>query len=169
MKKNEIACPIMDHSARYAVRQRIPANILSPPQQTQARWATQQTPLVRDNESKSLFDGWARVNTGSSLLMRLLSFDSLSRQCRWRLRLIERTTWDRVQALLNVGQNLTHTTTYASDLIKCGHCGHNVTGELKTKKTKNGPKEYVYIDVVDTTRQVTRELASMKRNLSDRF
>jgi len=34
--------------------------------------------------------------------------------------------------------------TYASDLIECGHCRHPITGERKTKKTKNGERDYVY-------------------------
>jgi site-specific DNA recombinase len=58
--------------------------------------------------------------------------------------IIDRVTWDRVQSLLRGGQQLTHTMTYASDLIKCGYCGHMITGELKIKKTKNGPREYMY-------------------------
>jgi site-specific DNA recombinase len=58
--------------------------------------------------------------------------------------IIDRATWDRVQALLSVGQHLTHTMTYASDLIECGHCGHKITGELKVKPTKAGSREYLY-------------------------
>lgn len=35
--------------------------------------------------------------------------------------------------------------TYASELIACGHCGHPITGELKTKKTPFGERrEYTY-------------------------
>lgn len=58
--------------------------------------------------------------------------------------LIERGTWDRVQALLSGGNNQSHTMTYASEFMQCGHCGHQITGELKVKKTKNGPREYLY-------------------------
>ncbi len=58
--------------------------------------------------------------------------------------LVDRTTWDRVQTLLGNGQQLTHAMVYASDLIECCHCGHKITGELKIKKTKNGPREYAY-------------------------
>ena len=58
--------------------------------------------------------------------------------------IIDRATWDRVQALLGNGQQTSHTMTYASDLIECGHCGHKITGELKTKKTKAGLKDYCY-------------------------
>jgi len=58
--------------------------------------------------------------------------------------IIDRATWDRVQALLGNGQQLSHTMTYAADLIQCGYCGHKITGELKVKQTKSGPREYVY-------------------------
>ncbi len=58
--------------------------------------------------------------------------------------LIDRATWDRVQTLLGNRQQVTHTLTFAGDLIECGHCGHKITGECKTKQTKNGPKDYVY-------------------------
>ena len=58
--------------------------------------------------------------------------------------IIDRATWDRVQALLGNGQQLSHTMTYASDLIECGHCGHKITGEWKIKKTKSGPRDYLY-------------------------
>ena len=34
--------------------------------------------------------------------------------------------------------------TYAGELITCGHCGHPVTGEIITKKTKSGERKYVY-------------------------
>ncbi len=34
--------------------------------------------------------------------------------------------------------------TYAGKAITCGHCGHPITGERKTKQTKNGEREYVY-------------------------
>lgn len=42
--------------------------------------------------------------------------------------IIDRITWNRVQALLGNRQQVTHTMTYASDLIECGHCGHKITG-----------------------------------------
>ena len=58
--------------------------------------------------------------------------------------LIDRATWNRVQALLggHVYQSQTHT--YASQLIQCGHCGHPITGETITKKSKNGERYYTY-------------------------
>ncbi len=58
--------------------------------------------------------------------------------------LIDRVTWDRVQTLLGKRQQVTRTLTYAGNLIVCGHCGHMITGECKIKKTKAGPKEYIY-------------------------
>jgi site-specific DNA recombinase len=59
-------------------------------------------------------------------------------------RLIDRETFDRVQALLGGKLYHSHELTYASEIIRCGHCGHPITGELKVKQTKKGPKEYVY-------------------------
>ena len=58
--------------------------------------------------------------------------------------LVDRATWDRVQALLggHVYQSLS--LTYAGELIECGHCGHPITGERITKKTKNGVRYYTY-------------------------
>ncbi len=58
--------------------------------------------------------------------------------------LIDRATWDRVQVLLGNRQQISHTLTFAGDLIECGFCGHRITGESKTKQTKSGPRDYVY-------------------------
>lgn len=58
--------------------------------------------------------------------------------------LIDRTTWERVQTLLGNCRQLSHAMTYAGDLLTCGHCGHKITGELKIKQTKSGPREYQY-------------------------
>ena len=58
--------------------------------------------------------------------------------------LIDRATWDRVQALLGGHVYQSHALTYASDLIQCAHCGHPITGEQKTKKTKTGERFYTY-------------------------
>jgi len=58
--------------------------------------------------------------------------------------LIDRATWERVQTLLGNRQQVTHALTFAGDLIDCGFCGHKITGELKTKQTKSGPREYIY-------------------------
>ncbi len=58
--------------------------------------------------------------------------------------LVDRTTFDRVQALLGGQVYRSHALTYASELITCGHCGHSITGERKTKQTKAGERGYVY-------------------------
>lgn len=58
--------------------------------------------------------------------------------------LIDRATWDRVQVLLGEKNYHAHELTYAGALIRCGHCGSPITGEQKTKQTKNGPKDYIY-------------------------
>lgn len=58
--------------------------------------------------------------------------------------LIDRATWDRVQALLGGHVYQSHALTYAGDVIQCGHCGHPITGEQKTKKTKSGERFYNY-------------------------
>src|SRR5581483_1955499 len=58
--------------------------------------------------------------------------------------LIDRTTWDRAQALLGAKVYASTELTYAGELITCGHCGKPITGESKIKKTKSGEKEYVY-------------------------
>ncbi len=49
--------------------------------------------------------------------------------------LIDRSTWERVQALLGGHVQHSHTLTYAGEEIQCGHCGHPITGERKTKKS----------------------------------
>ncbi len=58
--------------------------------------------------------------------------------------IIERRLWDRVQSLLGHKVYKQHQMTYASDLIRCGHCGSPITGERKTKMTKAGEREYMY-------------------------
>src|SRR5579885_618040 len=37
-----------------------------------------------------------------------------------------------------------HALTYSGEFMTCAHCGHPITGECKTKKTKGGPRSYVY-------------------------
>ena len=56
--------------------------------------------------------------------------------------LVERVTWDRVQALLGESIYKSHELTYAGSLIRCAHCGNVVTGESVVKKSTG--KEYVY-------------------------
>ncbi len=58
--------------------------------------------------------------------------------------LIDRATWDRVQALLGGHIYQSHAHTYAGDLIQCAHCGHPITGEKVRKKMKSGERFYTY-------------------------
>ena len=59
--------------------------------------------------------------------------------------LVDRATWDRVQTLLGEHVYHCHEMTYAGEFIRCGHCGHPITGEHKTKKFKNGTeRSYIY-------------------------
>lgn len=58
--------------------------------------------------------------------------------------LVDRATWDRVQTLLGEHLYHAHEMTYASEFIRCGHCGHPITGEHKTKTTKDGERSYIY-------------------------
>ncbi len=53
-------------------------------------------------------------------------------------------TWRRVQILLGGKTYQRHQLTFGSELVRCGHCGHPVTGEIKTKQTKTGQRHYVY-------------------------
>lgn len=58
--------------------------------------------------------------------------------------LVDRATWDRVQALLGEKVYHAHQMTFAGDVVSCAHCGRAVTGECKTKRTKSGERHYVY-------------------------
>ena len=58
--------------------------------------------------------------------------------------LIDRDTWDRVQALLGGHVYQSHELTYSGDLIQCGHCGHPLTGERKVKRSSRGERVYLY-------------------------
>ena len=58
--------------------------------------------------------------------------------------LINRTTWNQVQARLGGHQNQSHELVFAGNLITCDHCGHVVTGEHKTKQTRKGKRTYTY-------------------------
>ena len=49
-----------------------------------------------------------------------------------------------MQTILGGHVYQSHELTYAGDRIQCGHCGHPITGEVKTKQTKAGPKRYIY-------------------------
>ncbi|MGE0373914.1 MAG: recombinase family protein [Planctomycetaceae bacterium] len=52
--------------------------------------------------------------------------------------LVDRTTWNRAQALLCGHVYRSHELTYAGEVVFCGHCGHPITGEQKTKKSSTG-------------------------------
>lgn len=56
--------------------------------------------------------------------------------------IIDRATWDRVQVLLGGKTYRSHELTYAGGLIRCGHCGNLITGELVIKPATG--KQYVY-------------------------
>ena len=58
--------------------------------------------------------------------------------------LIERSVWDRVQKLMGQSIYRSHQITYAGEIITCGHCGSPITGEVKTKKTKDGDGDVEY-------------------------
>jgi DNA invertase Pin-like site-specific DNA recombinase len=58
--------------------------------------------------------------------------------------LVDRSTWERVQVLLGGHVYHAHELTYAGEAVRCGHCGHPITGERKTKRTKSGHRSYVY-------------------------
>ena len=58
--------------------------------------------------------------------------------------LVERATWDRVQALIGGHVYHAHEMTFAGGFMTCAHCGKVVTGEQVTKKTKIGERRYVY-------------------------
>lgn len=59
--------------------------------------------------------------------------------------LVDRFTWDRVQVLLGESKYQSHEMTYAGELIRCAHCGHPISGEVKTKVTKKrGVRRYTY-------------------------
>ncbi|QDV30345.1 hypothetical protein Spb1_22740 [Planctopirus ephydatiae] len=58
--------------------------------------------------------------------------------------LVDSVTWSRVQFLLGQTTYRAHQMVYAGELIRCGHCGSPVTGEVKTKQTKKGEKSYTY-------------------------
>jgi site-specific DNA recombinase len=58
--------------------------------------------------------------------------------------LVDRATWDCVQALLGGHVHHAHEMTFAGGFMTCGHCGKAVTGEQVVKKSKAGSKRYVY-------------------------
>ena len=56
--------------------------------------------------------------------------------------IVDRTVWNRVQALMGEGVCKAHELTYAGEIIRCGHCGSPITGESILKRQTG--KEYVY-------------------------
>lgn len=58
--------------------------------------------------------------------------------------LVDQVTWDKVRVSFNEQNYRSHELVFASRLIRCGHCGHVVTGEEKFKATKAGVKSYIY-------------------------
>lgn len=58
--------------------------------------------------------------------------------------LVDQVTWDQVRVSFDEQSYRSHELVYASRLIRCGHCGHIVTGEPKIKMTRSGQREYVY-------------------------
>ena len=58
--------------------------------------------------------------------------------------LIDLATFRRVQVKLGEKVYHNHELTYGAELIRCGHCGKPINGELKSKMTKKGLKQYVY-------------------------
>ena len=58
--------------------------------------------------------------------------------------LVDRSTWDRVQALMGGHVYHSHEMTYAGEIVRCGHCGRPITGERKTKRSSTGERQYVY-------------------------
>ena len=68
--------------------------------------------------------------------------------------IIDRATWERVQALLGGHTYHATTLTYAGQFMTCGHCGHPITGELVKKKRKDGGVNYhVYYRCARYTRK----------------
>ena len=81
--------------------------------------------------------------------------------------LVDRETWDRVQVLLGGQVYRKHELTYGSNLIECGHCGHPITGERKTKKTKNGERDYVYYHCTKYSKEGHPRIRLTEANLDE--
>ncbi|MBI1191495.1 MAG: recombinase family protein [Tepidisphaera sp.] len=59
--------------------------------------------------------------------------------------LVERSTWDRAQALLGGHVYHAHQMTFAGEFMSCGHCGRAITGEQVVKRFKTtAERRYVY-------------------------
>lgn len=53
-------------------------------------------------------------------------------------------TFNNAQVRLGIGTYRSHQMVYAGELIRCDHCGFPITGERKTKTSKNGERNYNY-------------------------
>lgn len=58
--------------------------------------------------------------------------------------IVDLATFQRVQVLLGGKTYNAHNSVYGSQMMTCSHCGRPVVVEVKTKKTKAGPKVYRY-------------------------
>ena len=103
-----------------------------------------------DNQNVVFREGTAKFSR--STIHRILRDRSYIGEVCWRGQwypgtheaIVDRLTWDRVQVLLGDRVYQSHELTYAGNLITCGHCGRPITGEVKTKKTRSGDKDYIY-------------------------
>lgn len=92
--------------------------------------------------------------------------------------LVDQLTWDQVRVSFNEQTYRSHELVYGSRLIRCGHCGHIVSGEEKFKETKKGLKPYIYYrcsryrtaghpQVRLTERELDRQLQEMFDSVGD--
>lgn len=83
--------------------------------------------------------------------------------------LIERATWNRVQALLGGHVYRSHELTYAGEVVTCGHCGHPITGEQKTKKSSTGERFYTYYRCAKYNRKGHPRIRVTEANLDEQI
>ena len=92
--------------------------------------------------------------------------------------LVDQLTWDQVRVSFNEQTYRSHELVYGSRLIRCGHCGHIVSGEEKFKETRKGLKPYIYYrcsryrtaghpQVRLTERELDRQLQEMFDSVGD--
>jgi DNA invertase Pin-like site-specific DNA recombinase len=92
--------------------------------------------------------------------------------------LVDQLTWDQVRVSFNEQTYRSHELVYGSRLIRCGHCGHIVSGEEKFKETKKGLTPYIYYrcsryrtaghpQVRLTERELDRQLQEMFDSVGD--
>ena len=58
--------------------------------------------------------------------------------------IIAESVFQRAQEILGGNKYLKHRLPYAGALMTCCYCGHAITGEIKSKKTRSGIKKYDY-------------------------